>query len=378
MITVIEVSNSRLLKEFIRFPHKLYRGDPNYVPALFAAERDFFSKRKNPFFRHSDAALFLALKDGIVAGRIAAILNSVHRELYEKDTGFFGFFDCTNDFEVAQSLFGRTIDWLKEFGITRITGPECFTTNDTIGILIDGFDEPPVAFMPYNKPYYHDLLARYGFVKTMDLFSWMVRGENIPSGLFTLAQRAEDRLSAQGITIRNIRFDAVEEEIRRLRPVYNAANRDNWGFIPLDPQGFHFMAKDLKKIVPEDFVLLAVKNDEIIGFLVCAPDINRVLIRIREGRLLPTGIFKFLYYKRKIDHARVLILGIEPEFRNLGIDLCLYARIFKNAAQRNIHTAEAAYIMESNTVLNSIMKKFNAKIVKTYRIFTLQWNTPVS
>ncbi len=174
MIKVCEVKSKRELRRFIQFPNILYRDDPYYVPELYVSQQNFFDRNKNPFFTHSKVEFFLAYKSKQVVGRIALIRNNNHISLSREKCGFFGFFESINDFEVAEALFNKAVNWLDHEGLTSIIGPENFTTNDSCGMLISGFDTPPVVMMPYNKAYYNDFLVQYGFVKEMDLSSYLL------------------------------------------------------------------------------------------------------------------------------------------------------------------------------------------------------------
>ena len=165
MIEIIKVDGKKQLATFVDFPHTLYEGDPNYVPELHIAQRDLLTPGKHPFHDHSTMQLFLAYKDGVLKGRIAAILNNNHNKFKNVKEGFFGFFDVYNDAEAAQELLTAAEKWLVAQGATKMIGPVNPSTNETAGLLIEGFDSPPVTMMTYNKGYYLDLLTAEGFKK---------------------------------------------------------------------------------------------------------------------------------------------------------------------------------------------------------------------
>lgn len=169
MRELVKVSGKKALAAFVDFPHDLYAGDVNYVPELFIAQRDLLSPGKHPFYEHSEIQLFLLYDEGKIVGRIAAINNTNHNKVYESNDGFFGFFDCINDATVAKQLFEAAEDWLKQKGLTKVLGPVNFSTNEVCGLLIEGFEGPPVAMMPYNARYYLPLLEQIGFQKNVDL-----------------------------------------------------------------------------------------------------------------------------------------------------------------------------------------------------------------
>jgi GNAT superfamily N-acetyltransferase len=370
MIEIVEVKSKRGFRRFIQFPNILYRGDPNYVPELNVSQKAIFNRWKNPFFEHSKVDFFLAYKEKKVAGRIALIRNNNHILLSGEKCGFFGFFESIDDYDVAKTLLDKAMTWLKNEGLTKIIGPENFTTNDSCGMLVSGFDTPAVVMMPYNKGYYNDFLIRYGFESEMDLSSYFIGDQILTSpAIEKLVKHFSNKLKASDIIIRPINFKNFDQEISSFRNVYNQSNISNWGFLPLNEKEFREMALLLRQFVPEKLVLIVEKEKQQIGFIVVLPDLNQVLIHIKSGKLLPVGIFKFLWYKRKINKARILILGILPEFRNKGIDIVMYKTIQENAATLGIYSAEACYVMEDNLLMKSIIEKIGGVSVKKYRIY---------
>lgn len=370
-VKIIKVSDRSGMNQFIHFPRELYRKDANFVFEPVAMQKDYLS-RKNPFFYHSSADYFLAISGNRVVGRIACINNTVHNKVYNEQTGFFGFFESVGNYDVAACLLDKAVEWSRDHGHNRIIGPTNFTTNDTCGMLISGFDQPAVIMMPYNKPYYDEYLCRYGFVKEMDLSSYYISSEELKAApVSKLAFRLNEKLTASGISIRKIDYKILDKEIIPFREVYNQSNLHNWGFIPLDEDEFRHIAYQFRQFVPEKLILIVEKDGRQIGFLVALPDLNQVFRHMKSGKFFPSGFLQFLWYRRKITNSRVLILGILPEYRNYGIDIMLYMQIRKNLAEVGIHHGEACYVMENNKVMNSIMHKIGGECVKKYRIYKL-------
>lgn len=366
-INIHPITRSKDLKQFIRFRHQLYENDAHYVPQLNLAERNFLSK-KNPFFKHSEATYFLARTEKKVVGRIAAIYNTQHLERYQDQTGFFGFFDSINDEAVAQQLLETAADWLRKKGVRRIIGPENFTTNDSVGILADGFDQAPVVQMPYNKKYYEKLLRTWGMKQIMELYAYCFKQVNLPPEFMTKTDKIESRLNQKGIHIRTINFKHFKKEMNQLRQLYNAANEKHWGFVPLTAEEFNFMAADLRQIVTKENVLFAEKEGQLIGYMVTIPDVNQIFAHIPKGKLFPFGWTK-LVWKPKITGARMLILGVLPAYRNFGIDACFYAHSSRFFQQAGITWTEAGYVMQNNLMMNRIIERVGGKKTKTYRLF---------
>lgn len=367
---LIEVSSSKQLKKFIRFPIDLYANDPKYVPDLQVNQKNHLSK-KNPFFEHSSAKLFLLVKGrNEVIGRIAFIENSVHNKTYNENSAFFGFFDVIKDWDAAKMLFDKVCNLARTKTYNQIIGPTNFTTNDPCGILIDGFDKDPVVLMPYNFEYYTELYSKYGFEKAMDMNSYLMSNV-IVLDFFAkpVFNKIFNKLTLHNVQIRPINYSDYSNEIKKLRFIYNESNSDNWGFVPLAKNEFEKMANELRLLIPAELILLAEINQHPVGFIVAVPDYNYVLKKIRSGKLFPFGIFKFLFYKRQIDFARVLILGVLKEHRNIGIDLLLYKTITEQLKLIGINKAEACYVMQNNEKMNSVLKKMGGKILKSFRIY---------
>lgn len=368
--TVLVVNDKKGLQEFIDFPHDLYAHDPNYVPELYLGQKDLLWKKAgHPFYNHSDAQLFLAKDNGKVVGRIAAIANTNHIAFTKKSEGFFGFFDSINDKEVAHLLLQNATQWLKDKSIENIIGPINLTTNDTCGLLVEGFDVPPSVMMPYNKPYYEELILSYGLKKRTDLLAYDVVNDGNQSKALGLMDRIISRLQNKGIVIRSINTKDFKNEVTKIREVYNTAWDKNLGFVPMTEEEFDFTAKELKMILDPKFCIIAEKDNKIVGFALGIPNINEIQKNIHRGRLFPTGIFKLLFGKKNVTSLRVLMLGVLEEYRKMGIEACLYGQIIRNAVGTKITKAECSWMLENNYMMNHAIEQINGKLTKRYRIF---------
>ncbi len=374
MIEVLELATKKHLKAFIDFPHELYKYDKYYVPELFVAQRDLLSPSKHPFHLHSTLQCFLGYKNGEMVGRIAAILNNNHNTFNNTRDGFFGFFDCISDEEVAHTLFKEVEQWLKAKGIDNIMGPVNFSTNETCGMLLEGYDSPPVAMMTYNKPYYNSFAESYGFEKKTDLIAYQISSDNYSDRPAKLMTVLKERLEKKKITVRKINLKNFQKEVDNLREVYNNAWDKNLGFVPMTDKEFNYLAKDLKLIIDPDFCMIAEHEGKVVGFSLCIPDINQILIKIKRGRLLPTGLFKLIMLKKKINGIRVIALGVLEQYRKLGIEAVFYGTIIQNGINKNIRTAEASWILEDNHLMNRAITAINGVPYKRYRIYEKSCN----
>jgi GNAT superfamily N-acetyltransferase len=368
MKKIVPVQSKKELASFIDFPHDLYKNDPNYVPELFIAQKDLLTT--HPFHKHSSLQTYLAYDGDKIVGRIAAIYNTNHNKFNNTNDGFFGFFDCINDQETANLLFDTAVTWLKQKGAQSIIGPVNPSTNETCGLLIKGFEKPPVVMMTYNPAYYIDLLENAGFTKQTDLLAWSWDGQNYNDKSLQMLDRLQERLTRNSkITIRKINLKNFKQEADALRDVYNKAWDKNLGFFPMTNEEFDYTAKDLKMILDPDFAFVAEQEGNIVGFGVAIPDINQILKTIKKGRLLPTGIFKLLLNKKKITGIRIMLLGVIDGYRKMGIEACLYGSIIKEYRRKGLKYAEASWTLENNDMVNRAIEAIGGEQYKTYRIY---------
>lgn len=369
-ISVVPVEDEIRKLQFIKFPFKLYKNEPNWVAPLIFEVKNNLDEKKNPFFKHSKIKLFLARKDSNVVGRIAAIVNSNHNEFHNDKTGFFGFFECINDNEVANALFRAAEDFLYENKMDTIRGPINLSTNDEVGLLIDSFNLPPVLMMPYNYPYYENLITSYGFKKVKDLFAYQVTEKIIQDKpiMDKLERVANIVLKREGLKIRQVNLNNFHSELKLLREVYNRAWERNWGFVPMTEEEFNYMAKNLKAIADPDYIFIAEKDSKAVGFSLTLLDYNQIFQKM-NGRIFPTGIFKLLIGKKKINRIRVVAMGIVKEFQRRGIEAVFIRDTIKNGIKNGIKECEISWVLEDNVPMVQTAENIHSQKYKTYRIF---------
>ncbi len=372
MIDIRKVETKNQLRHFIDFPHELYFDDPCYVPELFIAQKDLLSK-KHPFFRHSKADLFLAYKDGKLAGRVAAIRNNNYISYTGKEIGFFGFIEFIDDRTVSEALLMRVTEWIKNEGLIGIMGPVNYSTNESCGTLIEGFGSPPTVMMTFNKPYYPDHFEHFGLVKAMDLLAYKFIRSSYTERLQRVVKLLEERLVSKGIIIRKFDVSKFSEEIEKIKKIYNLAWEKNWGFVPMTDEEFTHASKDLKQIVDPDFLLIAEHEGEPIGYSLALPDFNEVLIKVKGGRLFPTGLIRILLNRRKIKGVRIITLGIVEEYRKMGIDAFFYFKIFDDGIKKGFTVGEASWILENNAMMNRAIIKIGGELSKKYRLYSMDF-----
>jgi len=330
------------------------------------------SRRQNPFFEHAEAEYFLAERDGRVVGRIAAIANRAHNDTHHDRVGFFGFFETVDEQAVCDALLEAAAGWLRPRGFDTLRGPASFSTNDEAGLLVEGFDTPPVLMMPHNPPYYRALLERAGFAKAKDLLVYQqgYQGGNlmpVPERLTRATQLITERL---GITVRPLEMKSFGTEVERVKALYNTAWEKNWGFIPMTDHEIDHLAKQFKPVVVPDLVPFVEKDGKVIAFALALPDLNTVLAGNRSGRLFPV-ILKLLWRLKtnRIYRLRITLLGVLPEYRGKGIDAVLYHWIWTRGGKLNYSWGEAGWILEDNPAMNAGLVKMGFTVYKTYRMF---------
>ncbi|MBN2417535.1 N-acetyltransferase [bacterium] len=368
-VRIIPVTAGKDWKRFVTFPYHHYRNDPNWVPHLLVDQKDLLDFRKHPFWRHADGQYFLAEKNGRVAGRIAAIIDHKHIEFHNEKIGFFGFFETINDETVAFALLDAAKQWLKERHLPRMRGPLNPSQNEECGLLIDAFDSPPMIMMTYNPPYYVDLIESYGLKKAMDLYAYEVDGTQDPPP--KLVRVAEEIRKKHELTVRPIDMKHYTRDTEKVWEVYNKAWSKNWGFVPFTREEFEHLAKNMKSAIVPELALIAEIDGKPVGFGITLPDVNQALIKL-NGRLLPFGIFTLLYYMKKINRVRIIILGVIHEHQRKGIDSILYLDTWRNAVKNGFMYGEMSWILESNKMMNRSAKMLQGKVYKTYRLYEMK------
>jgi GNAT superfamily N-acetyltransferase len=368
LVTIEEVNGAGNKNEFIRFPWKVYQGNPHWVPPLKSDVKFLLNEKKNPFFHHAEAACFLARRNGETVGRIAAIIDRNHIKIHNEQAGFFGYFECLPDCAVARELLDAAAGWLKERGIEIMRGPMNPSTNDECGFLLEGFDSPPMIMMTYTPTYYLDYMERCGMTKAMDLYAYISVISDVAAGgrLEKLASAVKARVP--GLTVRPANMKQFPREVELIKEIYTSAWSHNWGFVPMTDAETGSMATRLKPLIVPELLIMAEVHGKPAAFLMAVPDYNQVLKKI-NGRLGPVGLAKSLWYSRKISDIRVLTLGVKEEYRKKGIEGLLYLESFKAAVKKGYKRAEMSWILEDNVLMQRGCELMGGKLYKKYRIY---------
>jgi len=369
---LVELRRDRAgIKRFLEVPFALYQHDPHWVAPILS-DRAKVLGDENPFFAHARMTLWVAVRDGRDVGCIAVIIDDRHNERYREATAFFGFFDAVNDPVVSRLLFEAVRSYARQVGMQRILGPMNPSINEECGLLVEGFDSPPVLMMTYNPRSYAALIEGQGFRKAKDLLAyWFPLEEKPLERLSRVADRFRKR--APDITVRNVTKAGLARDLAKIREVYNEAWEKNWGFVPMTPEEMDFMAARLKPLLVAELLWIAEakKPDgglEPIAFMLMLPDYN-VAIAPTRGRLLPFGWLKFLLAQRRIKTVRVVTLGVKLPWRKSGVQSIMMADSLRFLLGKGYTGAEVSWLLEDNELVIGAVRLWGGKLYKTYRIY---------
>lgn len=369
-LVVRAIDNRKEVNKFIDAQYLFYKNDKNFVAPLKMDRQKLLNVDKNPFFKHSEIQMFIAERDGKVVGRIAGITNDNHNKTHNDNIGFFGFFECEDNVETAKTLFAEAEKWVKSKGKDAIRGPVNPSMNDEVGLLVDGFDSPPVILMTYNPKYYINLIEKSGYAKEKDLLAYhLVNKEYISDKMKRLNDLIRDKFK---ITIRNVNFkdkNQFKKDVATLKHIYNNAWQPNWGFVKMTDEEFDFLANDLKQIADPVYTMIAEVDGKVAGFALGLPDINQTLIHNKSGGIVG-GLWHLLTKKSKINMLRIIVLGVLPEYQKTGVDSVLYWEMGTRGVPKGITQGEASWILEDNEMMKKgLTTTMKGKVYKTYRLY---------
>jgi GNAT superfamily N-acetyltransferase len=368
-VRVRELAAGESLKPFIDLSWQINARDPRWVPPLRMTLETVLDRGKHPFHRHAEVAYFLAERGGRPVGRVAAIVNHLHNQFHHDQAGFFGLFECEERADTAAALLDEAAGWLRERGMRCMRGPMNLSTNEEAaspGVLVEGFDTPPMVQMSHTPPFYRTLMEGAGMQKSKDLLAFWFDDPNPPERIVRGFERA---LQRGDTTIRPLNLKEFQRDVDIIKQIYNSAWSQNWGFVPMTDAEFDHMAREFRPVVDPDLCLIAEVRGEPVGFSLALPDLNQAFRHLRDGRLFPFGLFRFLWHKRKITGLRVITLGFKPAYQHLGLGAALYLRAWQIAVSKGYDHAEASWILEDNVDMVRPLERMGGRLYKRYRIY---------
>ncbi len=367
LIREINLSGKKDLNQFINLPWSLYKNDPHWVPPLKMAVRDLLDQ-KHPFYKTAKVKAWLAEIDNKPVGRIMAINNHNYNHYHKTKLGFFGFYEAIEDSKVANLLISAAEKFIKSEGLTSIQGPANPGTNYECGFLVDQYDDAPQIMMTYNPHFYNTHLENLGFTKAMDLLAYNFSAPyEMPKIILDVADRL---LKKAKVSYRNLNMKKWNEELDILFELYNSAWDSNWGFVPMTKEEFYHTAKDLKSLADPELVQFAEVEGKPVGFILTLPDLNQVFKTNPSGNLNPLVIYKILTAKKRMNRARVLMLGVKKEYRKMGVEALLY-KYNQQAMKKYTHikNVEMSWILENNIEMNKPLIRMSGGPYKRYRLY---------
>ena len=375
-LSIRKVESSADWKAFMRFPWQVYENDPNWVPFLFFERKEFFDRDKHPFFETADVEFFMAWRGAKPVGTIAAIVNHRHNDFQGEKAAHFGIFEMLPDEKAAAALLETACEWGAQKGMSKILGPANYSSNYEYGLLVDGFDSPPVVMMTYNPAYYVDYVEAAGFSTAMDLWAWHspfdVYGKgakNLPEKLVRVVGKIQKR---HNITIREINMKDWDNEVQRFKEIYNSAWSKNWGFVPFTDDEMAHLADGLKMIIDPRVTFFAEVDGKPIGGSVPLPNVNELLVRSRPGPSVLSSYLaagRMMLGRRKVKLLRIFAMGVVEEYRGRGVDALFYYETIKRGIEHGYTEGEASWILANNDMMNRAIEMMGAQVYKTYRIY---------
>jgi len=368
-LRIVPVEGRQGLRQFIRLPWSIYGDDPAWVPPLLLERSEHLSKR-NPFFEHAKCRFWLAYRGERPVGRISAQVDQLHLQRYEDSTGFFGLLEAEDDPETFQALMDTAEKWLSNQGMRRILGPFNLSINQECGLLVEGFDTPPMVMMGHARPYYGARVEENGYRKEKDLLAYRI---DVDFEL-TKAMRAVIKRAARRVIIRSLRRERFAEELEILQDIFEDAWSENWGFVPFTKEEFKHLGQNLKHLMHDEYVQIAEVDGSPDAMIIGVPNVNEV-IKDLNGRLLPFGWLKLLW-RLKVSRpktARVPLMGVRKRHHNglMGAALAIMVveRVRRLGVKYGAKEVELSWILEDNMGMRNILESMGGVVYKRYRIF---------
>lgn len=361
---LVAVTSRDLFREFLNFPRTLYHDDSHWAPPLDIETESFFDAY-NPYWKHAETQLFLYRDGGRVLGRIAAIADQHFVHESGEAVGYFGYFESVNDITVAGTLMEAAQAWLSVRGLEKIRGPINGRLENGCGFLYDGFEHPPFMMMPYNPPYYIDLMERLGLGKCRELVAYLV---DLTAPIPSEATATAERCAREGFRVRPVNTRRWKEECRWLPALFALAFAEHWGNVAPPPEDRGYGIDQLRWLIDPSLCLVAEYDGRPVGLRWMSGDYAPIYRRLR-GRLGLSGLVKFAWYHHEIRRGKSVLMGIEKEFRGRGLGTYLNYHTVREMQRRGYTELEYSWIDEHNQPSRRAGEKLGGRLHKRYRIF---------
>ena len=370
LISIKEVNDKKTLNDFVDFIYENYEGDKNFVPPLRSDYIKYVQGVDNDLNEAGPNIKYICYDDGRVVGRLLVGVNNIINEYHGFKEGYISLFECVENYEYAEKLLDKAIEFLKSHGMTKVKGPLSLPGGeDNRGFIVDNFDAQPFIMNTYNKKYYNDFFIKYGFEKYFDCYAYKDTIEN--ADIERYEKLVPYAMKKFDFRVDNINLSNVDKDAMDIMNVLERALPREWDdFAPPREEEIRKIVKQLVPFADSDLIFIARDNktNEPIGFNITLPDYNQAIKKM-NGKMFPFGFLKFLYYKRKINRLRFFVLFVVPEYRKKGVTSVMYLKTYLNALKKGYTELEGSTIWEYNRDMMNDVESFGAKINITYRIY---------
>jgi hypothetical protein len=369
-IEKVDTGDRRQVRQFVEFYYDLYKGCPQWVPPLYLDAYLPLNRKKHPFFEHSDADFFLAVRGGRVVGRICAAENKPFNNYHHTRKAQFYFFDCVEDGEVAAALFEAVFDWGRGRGLDTVVGPKGLSPFDGYGILVEGFEQRQMmTMMNYNHPYYPKLVEALGFEKEVDFVSCYLPADafKIPERVERIARRVMER---GNLSIKHFRSKReLVSWAQRIGETYNRTFIHNWEYYPFTQGDIDYAVQNVFMVADHRLIKLIMHGEDIVGFLFAFPDASAALQR-SKGRLFPFGLFDILLEMKRTRTVSGNGMGVLPEFQGTGGNALLYYEMGRTMLDfKQFKFVEMTQVAETTRQMRADLKNLNGVEYKNHRVY---------
>ncbi len=368
-IEPVDVTDKSHVRRFVDLPYRLYHKHPQWVPPLRMDIELMLNPQKHPFYEHSDASFFVAVRDGRVVGRIGALENKPFNRYHGTRQAQFYLFECEDDREAAGALFEAAFNWARARGLNRLVGPKGFGALDGYGLLIEGFEHRQMmTMMNYNYPYYPKLIEALGFEKEVDFISCHLKADRyrLPDRIRSIAARVEQRGT---LKVQRFRSKAeLKAWAPRIGEAYNRAFVNNWEYYPLTEREIKFILDNILVIADPRLIKIITHDDQVVGFLFGFHDVSAALQRA-NGRLFPFGLIDLLLELRRTKWVALNGAGILPEFQGRGGNALLYNEMDKTIRDFGFEDADLTQVADTAVQMRADLVNIGGQLYKTHRVY---------
>ncbi len=368
-LTLAPVRSRRDWHDWLALPERLHAGDPHWVAPLRQQRRAQWSPR-HPWFGHAEACLWLARRAGRPAGAISAQVDALHEQTWGSRVGYFGHFETEDDPVLVRRLLDEARAWLRARGCSALRGPFDHGINQSCGLLVDGFDRPPMIMMGHAPPWYDPRLREAGLQPAQDLLAYLLS----PDFEAPRAMRRMLASSAKRISVRRAVLPIRADDLALVREIFNDAWSRNWGFVPFTEAEIAHMGREMRPLVKPGYLQFASVDGTPAAFILALPNINELITDL-DGRLLPFGWARLLWrlQRRVATTGRVPLMGVRSEWQRGPLGAALALRLIEDLREPmvrdGIHDVELSWILENNRGMCSLIESLGGRVYKRYRLY---------